>query len=248
MLELNDVSAAYGGGAPVISGITLTVAEGQICAILGANGAGKSTLLRAIMGLLPRVTGEIRGPGGQLLSALPTFQVARHGVAYVPEGRGILYSLDVRENLLLGANLLRQAGPDALEESVERVLQLFPILRERLRQRAGSLSGGQQQMLALGRALLARPSLLLLDEPSLGLAPLIRCEIGVVLNRVREQEGVSIVLVEQDIKTAQACASRALVLRQGRLVDELRLEELAASERLRHAYLGIGKVHASEVH
>jgi branched-chain amino acid transport system ATP-binding protein len=246
VLELNNVSASYGRGAPAISGITLAVGEGQICAVLGANGAGKSTLLRAIMGLLPRVSGEIRGPGGRLLSGLPTFQVARHGVAYVPEGRGILYSLDVRENLLLGATRLQHGAPGVLEERTDRILKLFPILRERLGQRAGSLSGGQQQMLALARALLAQPRLLLLDEPSLGLAPLVRREIGVVLNRVRDEEGISIVLVEQDIKTAQACASRALVLRQGRLVDELQVADIAASERLRHAYLGIGKVHAGE--
>jgi branched-chain amino acid transport system ATP-binding protein len=244
VIALNNVSGSYMKGSTVISGISLQVGEAETCAILGANGAGKSTLLRAIMGLLPHLSGTIEGPGHTQLHRLRTYEIARIGVAYVPEGRGILYSLDVRENLLLGTTALRARGGQDVDERLERVLALFPILRERLRQRAGSLSGGQQQMLAIGRALVSAPSLLLLDEPSLGLAPLVRQEIAEVLNRIREEERISILLVEQDIKLAQACVSRALILRRGQLVDELPIAELADSEKLRHAYLGLGKLPA----
>lgn len=244
MIALNDVSGSYTGGSTVISGISLQVGQAETCAILGANGAGKSTLLRAIMGLLPHLSGVIEGPSHTPLQRIRTYEIARLGVAYVPEGRGILYSLDVRENLLLGTTAMRGRGRNDADERLERVLALFPILRERLQQRAGSLSGGQQQMLAIGRALVSAPSVLLLDEPSLGLAPLVRQEIAEVLNRVREEERISILLVEQDIKLAQACASRALILRQGKLVDELPIAELADSERLRRAYLGLGNVSA----
>ena len=244
MIELRNVSASYAGGAPVIADISLRVDVAEICAILGANGAGKSTLLRAIMGLLPHVSGRIVGPGGKALQGLPTYRIAREGVAYVPEGRGILYSLDVRENLLVGATPLLARDRDALSDRLARVLDLFPILRERLDQRAGSLSGGQQQMLAIARALISAPRVLLLDEPSLGLAPLVKREIADLLARIRATERVAILLVEQDIKTAQRCVGRAMILRQGRIVDELSLEALADSERLRHAYLGMGKMPA----
>ena len=244
MIELRNVSASYAGGAPVIADISLRVDEAEICAILGANGAGKSTLLRAIMGLLPHVSGSVTGPGGRALERLPTWRIAREGVAYVPEGRGILYSLDVRENLLVGTTALRARGDDGWAERLERVLALFPFLRERMSQRAGSLSGGQQQMLAIARALVSGPRVLLLDEPSLGLAPLVKREMAEVLARIRDTERIAILLVEQDIKTAQRCVGRAMILRQGRIVDELSLEALADSERLRHAYLGIGRVPA----
>ena len=244
MIELSKVSGSYAGGSPVIADISIRVEEAEICAILGANGAGKSTLLRAIMGLLPHVTGSITGPGGMPLDHLPTYRIARAGVAYVPEGRGILYSLDVRENLLVGATPLLARDPSRLTDRLARVLELFPILRERMDQRAGSLSGGQQQMLAIARALLSEPRVMLLDEPSLGLAPLVKHEIANVLSRIRESERVAILLVEQDIKTAQRCVGRAMILRQGRIVDELSLEALADSERLRHAYLGMGRLTA----
>ena len=240
MIELRNVSASYTGGAPVIADISLRVDEAEICAILGANGAGKSTLLRAIMNLLPHVRGRVIGPGGRSLDGLPTYRIAREGIAYVPEGRGILYSLDVRENLLVGATASLARGGGGLRERLERVLELFPILRERMGQRAGSLSGGQQQMLAIARALVSAPRVLLLDEPSLGLAPIVKREMAQVLSRIRATERIAILLVEQDIRTAQACVGRAMILRQGRIVDELSLEALADSERLRHAYLGIG--------
>jgi len=238
------VSASYTGGFPVVSDISLRVEEGEICAILGANGAGKSTLLRAIMGLLPHVSGSIIGPDGGQLRHLPTYRIARQRIAYVPEGRGILYSLDVRENLLVGATSLMSRNPERVPERLARVLGLFPILRERMDQRAGSLSGGQQQMLAIARALISEPRVMLLDEPSLGLAPLVKREIADLLTRIRQSERMTILLVEQDIKTAQRCVGRAMILRQGRIVDELSLDALADSERLRHAYLGMGRVPA----
>jgi branched-chain amino acid transport system ATP-binding protein len=244
MIELRNVSASYIGGAPVIADISLRVEEAEICAILGANGAGKSTLLRAIMGLLPHVSGSVLGPGGRPLDRLPTYKIAREGLAYVPEGRGILYSLDVRENLLVGATALRARGGTGSSGRLERVFELFPILRERMDQRAGSLSGGQQQMLAIARALVSGPRVLLLDEPSLGLAPLVKREMAEVLTRIRDSERIAILLVEQDIKTAQRCVGRAMILRQGRIVDDLSLDALADSERLRHAYLGLGRMPA----
>jgi len=248
LLELKDVSASYTGGVRVLSGVSLRVEAGHVCAILGANGAGKSTLLRAVMGLLPHVSGEIIGPEGRKISGSRTFEIARQGIAYVPEGRGILYSLNVRENLLIGATTLpARERAKALEVRMEKMLQLFPILGQRLAQRAGSLSGGQQQMLAIARAMISDPKVPLLDEPSLGLAPLVKREIADVLNQVRKERDIAIVLVEQDIKMAQACASRALVLRQGQLIDELPIDEIAGSERLRHAYLGIGKLPTSAV-
>jgi branched-chain amino acid transport system ATP-binding protein len=244
VIELRKVSGSYTGGSPVIADISLRVDEAEICAILGANGAGKSTLLRAIMGLLPHVSGSIIGPGGKTLDHLPTYRIARERIAYVPEGRGILYSLDVRENLLVGATPLlardrgrrcrsSRAGPRAVSHPARTH---GPA--------AGSLSGGQQQMLAIARALVSEPRVMLLDEPSLGLAPLVKLEVANLLTRIRESERITILLVEQDIKTAQRCVGRAMILRQGRIVDELSLEALADSERLRHAYLGMGKLPA----
>jgi branched-chain amino acid transport system ATP-binding protein len=244
VIELRNVSGSYTGGSPVIADVSLRLEEAEICAILGANGAGKSTLLRAIMGLLPHVSGSIVGPGGKAIDRLPTYRIAREGIAYVPEGRGILYSLDVRENLLVGATPLLARDPTRLASRLARVLELFPILRERSDQRAGSLSGGQQQMLAIARALVSEPRVMLLDEPSLGLAPLVKRDIAELLTHIRETERIAILLVEQDIKTAQRCVGRAMILRQGRIVDELSIEALADSERLRHAYLGMGKMPA----
>jgi branched-chain amino acid transport system ATP-binding protein len=244
VIELRNVSGSYAGGSPVIAGISLRVDEGEICAILGANGAGKSTLLRAIMGLLPHCSGSVVGPGGKPLDHLPTYRIAREGIAYVPEGRGILYSLDVRENLLVGATWLLARDPGRVNDRMRSVLDLFPMLRQRMDQRAGSLSGGQQQMLAIARALVSAPRVLLLDEPSLGLAPLVKREIADLLTRIKATERIAILLVEQDIKMAQRCVGRGLILRQGRIVDELSLEALADSERLRHAYLGLGRLPA----
>lgn len=237
MLALENVSASYGDGN-VIEAITLRVNAGEICVILGANGAGKTTILRAVMGYLPSVAGSITGPDNVAIKGLPTHRIARLGVAYVPEGRGILYSLTVRENLLVGAMPGRAGGTMPLAARMESVLQKFPILRERLAQDAGLLSGGQQQMLAIGRALVSAPRVLLLDEPSLGLAPLVRREIADILVTIKRTRGPAVLLVEQDVKLAQRCADFALVLRRGRLIKRLEISELEDREGLRNAYLG----------
>jgi branched-chain amino acid transport system ATP-binding protein len=236
MLALENVRASYGHGN-VVEAISLRVSAGEICAILGANGAGKTTILRAIMGYLPAVDGSITGPDNVQLRGMPTHEIARLGVAYVPEGRGILYSLTVRENLLVGAMPAR-AGAAPLAERMEAVLQKFPMLRARLDQDAGLLSGGQQQMLAIGRALISAPRVLLLDEPSLGLAPLVRREIAETLVTIKRDRGPAVLLVEQDVKLAQRCADFALVLRRGQLIRRLEVAELADREGLRKAYLG----------
>src|SRR5207253_941592 len=157
------------------------------------------------------------------LDHLPTYRIAREGIAYVPEGRGILYALNVRENLLVGATRLLTRERRRVDDRLASVLELFPILRERMDQRAGSLSGGQQQMLAIARALVSTPRVLLLDEPSLGLAPLVKREIADLLTRIRTSERIAILLVEQDIKMAQRCVGRCLILRQGRIADDLSL-------------------------
>ncbi|MBM3518475.1 MAG: ABC transporter ATP-binding protein [Alphaproteobacteria bacterium] len=235
MLALENVSASYGYGK-VIEGISLRVNAGEICAILGANGAGKTSILRAIMGFLPSVTGSITGPDGVRIDGLPTHQIARAGVGYVPEGRGILYSLTVRDNLLVGA--MREGRAASLDARMESVLRKFPILRERLDQDAGLLSGGQQQMLAIARALISAPRVLLLDEPSLGLAPLIRRDIAETLVTIKRDRGPAVLLVEQDVKVAQRSADFALVLRRGRLIKRLDASGLVDREGLRNAYLG----------
>ena len=235
MLALENVSASYGYGK-VIEGISLRVNAGEICAILGANGAGKTSILRAIMGYLPSVTGSITGPDGVRIGGLPTHQIARAGVGYVPEGRGILYSLTVRDNLLVGA--MREGRAASLDARMETVLQKFPILRERLDQDAGLLSGGQQQMLAIARALISVPRVLLLDEPSLGLAPLVRREIAETLVTIKRDRGPAVLLVEQDVKMAQRSADFALVLRRGRVIKRLDASGLVDREGLRNAYLG----------
>ena len=241
MLSVDTLTASY-GRAPVLRGISLHVEPGEVCAILGANGAGKTTLLRAIMGLLPvKPQGRIEGPAGLQLTGMPTFRIARGGVAYVPEGRGILNSLTVLENLQLGEALLRRRDPSARTGmAVDAVLDRFPMLRDKRGIHAGLLSGGQQQMLAIGRALLPGPKVLLLDEPSLGLAPLIRGEIAALLREVADAERVAILAAEQDITLAQRCANRAYVLRQGSIVCELAGSGLHDRNALRRLYLAPG--------
>ena len=237
MLALDGVSGSYGTGK-VIDAISLRVNAGQVCAILGANGAGKTTVLRAVMGYLPSVAGSITGPDGIQISGLPTHRIARLGVAYVPEGRGILYSLTVRENLLVGAMAASARRTADLADRMEGVLQPFPMLRERLDQSAGLLSGGQQQMLAIARALISAPRVLLMDEPSLGLAPLVRREISNTLLAIKRSHGLAVLLVEQDVRFAQRCADFALVLRRGQVIKRLEVSELENREALRDAYIG----------
>jgi branched-chain amino acid transport system ATP-binding protein len=231
LLELRDVEARY-GPVQALRGVTLDVAEGEIVAVLGANGAGKTTTLRAVSGTVRR-SGEIVFDGKPLRGGPES--VAKSGVAHVPEGRGTFTDLTVLENLRLGAYTRRDRGVKA---DIERVTGYFPWVAERGDQRAGTLSGGEQQMLALGRALMGRPRLLLLDEPSLGLAPLIVREIFRIVRELNEKEGLTVLVVEQDARIALATASRAYVLEVGHVAVSGSAEELEADEAVRRSYLG----------
>ncbi|MCK2213804.1 ABC transporter ATP-binding protein [Actinomadura sp. ATCC 31491] len=232
-LEVTDLVAGY-GDARVLHGVTLSVAEGEICAILGPNGAGKTTLLRALSGMV-RARGAVR-LGGTSLTGRPPDAVARLGVAHVPEGRGTFMPLTVEENLRLGAFTRR--GRRAAEEDLERVCGYFPPLRDRLGQVAGSLSGGEQQMLALGRALMLRPRVLLLDEPSLGLAPLVTRELFRIVQAINEEERTTVVVVEQNAHLALGVARQAHVLETGRIVLSGTAEQIRADEQVAQSYLG----------
>ena len=229
LLELRDVEARY-GPVKALQGVSLDVGEKDFVAVLGANGAGKTTTLRAVSGTVRR-SGEVRFAGKKVRTPEGA---ARAGVAHVPEGRGTFAELSVWENLRLGA-YTRRAN---LNEDAARVFGFFPRLQERRDQQAGTLSGGEQQMLALGRALMARPRLLLLDEPSLGLAPLVVKEIFETLVKLNEDEGTAVLVVEQNANIALASASRAYVLEVGRVVVEGASDELRANESVRRSYLG----------
>lgn len=231
MLELTGVVTTY-GSIEALKGITLSVPEGGIVSLIGANGAGKSTTLMTISGVLRPVGGKIRFRG-ELISGLKPHDIAARGIAHVPEGRRIFPRLSVRENLEMGAFLRSASSNDW-----DRVFALFPVLKERLGQPGGTLSGGEQQMLAFGRALMARPSLILLDEPSLGLAPIL---VSKVFRMIREinQRGLAVLLVEQNAKAALSLASRAYVLETGRIVASGPSADLANDPAVQEAYLGI---------
>jgi len=229
LLELNDVSARY-GQIVALQGVTLTVGEGEIVALLGANGAGKTTTLRAVSGTVRR-SGEIILAGRRLARTGPE-AVARAGIAHVPEGRGIFAELTVWENLRMGA-YMRRGRID-----FNTVLDYFPWLESRRNQQAGTLSGGEQQMLALARAFLQRPRLLMLDEPSLGLAPLVTREVFRVVADLNEKEGLAVLVVEQNAAIALAVAARAYVLETGSLALSGTADELKADDAVRSAYLG----------
>jgi branched-chain amino acid transport system ATP-binding protein len=228
LLELSDVTARY-GQVVALHGVSLTVDDGEIVALLGANGAGKSTTLRAVSGTVRR-TGDVVLGGKRLGRATPE-AVARSGVAHVPEGRGIFAELTVWENLRMGGYMLRR--PDFAS-----VLGYFPWLEERRNQQAGTLSGGEQQMLALARAFLSRPRLLMLDEPSLGLAPLITREVFRVVTELNQKEGVAVLVVEQNAAVALAAAQRGYVLETGRVAVAGSAAELKSNAAVRTAYLG----------
>jgi branched-chain amino acid transport system ATP-binding protein len=230
LLELRNVEARY-GPVKALHGVSLTVGGGELVAVLGANGAGKTTTLRAISGTVRR-TGDVVF-GGKALPRRPE-ATAKAGIAHVPEGRGTFSDLTVWENLRLGAYTRR----GAIKDDARRVFGFFPRLEERRHQQAGTLSGGEQQMLALGRAMMARPKLLLLDEPSLGLAPLIVKEIFEALERMKGQDGMSVLVVEQNAHLALAHAARAYVLEVGTVVVEGTSDELRANESVRKSYLG----------
>ena len=232
LLEVRDLTAAY-GRMEVLHGVSLRVARGEMAVIIGANGAGKSTTLRAVAGLVGATRGAIRWEGRELVGRA-AHRTARDGIALVPEGRLIFPDQSVLDNLRLGAYGRRDGG---VAEDIERQLDRFPILRERRRQPAGTLSGGEQQMLAIARSLMARPRLLLLDEPSLGLAPRLVDEVFAALARLRE-EGLTLLVVEQLAEAALAIADRGYVLERGRIVLAAPARELLRDERVARAYLG----------
>lgn len=236
MLEVQEISTYY-GNIQALKGVSIQVNQGEIVSLIGANGAGKSTLLNSVSGIVPSKRGVIL-LDGQEITHLPAETIVSLGVSQVPERRQVFSSLTVPDNLLLGAYLrLRRGEKKAVYEDREYVYTLFPILRERQRQLAGTLSGGEQQMLAIGRGLMARPKVLLLDEPSLGLAPLLVKEIFQVLLRLRS-EGTTILLVEQNARTALDVSNRAYVLETGRIVLQGTPKELISNQEVQKAYLG----------
>ena len=236
MLEVAGLSVAYGKHRAV-DGVGLSVAAGEIVVILGANGSGKTSLLKAIAGIQPAAPGARITLGGRDLGRLGAHAVVEAGLALVPEGRGIFGELTVRENLSLGAFARRARAREA--ENLRRVLALFPRLAERMRQAARTMSGGEQQMVAIGRALMAAPEILLLDEPSLGLSPLLCGELFQALTRVR-QAGIGVLLVEQNARRSLAIADRGYLIENGRIVGEGGAAALQNDPAVRRAYLGVG--------
>ncbi|HKE97732.1 MAG TPA: ABC transporter ATP-binding protein [Actinomycetes bacterium] len=232
LLDVKDIHVFY-GNIEAVKGLSFHVGAGEIVTLIGANGAGKTTTLRTVSGLLRPAEGAIFYEGRRV-DLLPAHEVVKQGVAQAPEGRRIFPRMSVRENLDMGAFIRRDADQ---AKDMERVFELFPILRERSRQAAGTLSGGEQQMLAMGRALMARPKLLLLDEPSMGLAPLLVDRIFQTIREINEQ-GVTILLVEQNAAQALALASRGYVIETGRIVLEDDARALLTNEQVRKAYLG----------
>ncbi len=233
MLEIKDINVYY-GAIHAIKGISLEVNEGEIVTLIGANGAGKSTTLRTISGLLKPKTGEINFCGKNI-SGLPAHQIVHEGISQVPEGRRIFAEMTVMENLELGAFI--RNDKEEISKDLQMVFGRFPRLEERKLQLAGTLSGGEQQMLAMGRALMSRPKLLLLDEPSMGLAPLLIREIFSIIEDINKT-GTTVLLVEQNANMALSIANRAYVLETGRITISGDAAKLAASEDIRKAYLG----------
>jgi branched-chain amino acid transport system ATP-binding protein len=231
MLELHDLIVER-GSAMVLRGVSLTVHPGEIVALLGSNGVGKTTTLWTISGLLPAKRGSITFEGAPITRSTPA-AIVRAGIAHIPEGRQVFPALTVRENLELGAYV----RPRGWDDDLERVLDLFPMLRRDLQRRAGSLSGGQQQMLAIGRGLMSRPKLLMLDEPSIGLAPVVVSAMAEALVAIRAQAAV--LLVEQNVGMALSVADRGYVMSGGRIVLEGSAAELSHNQSVRQAYLGI---------
>jgi branched-chain amino acid transport system ATP-binding protein len=234
VLELSGVTAGY-GAFTALWDVSLRVATGEAVAVVGPNGAGKTTLLRVISGLIAPRTGRVTFEGTEL-GGRPAYEVVAHGIAHVPEGRRLFPQLTVAENLKMGAFL--PAARAHFRESVERVYALFPVLAERRLQRAGSLSGGEQQMLAVGRALMSRPKLILFDEPSMGLAPVMVLRLFDLISRVREV-GFTILIVEQNVRQVLKLVDRAYLLEVGRIKIEGRAADLAEQDFVRQAYVGM---------
>ena len=234
MLKLKDIHSHY-GQIHALKGVSLEVQEGSICCLIGANGAGKSTTLMSISGIQRLTSGEIEFQGKPINDRAPE-EIVRRGIVQVPEGRRIFPLLTVQENLSLGAYLRRDKAE--VEEALQRAFALFPILEERRKQVGGTLSGGEQQMLAIARALMSAPRLLLLDEPSLGLAPLIVEHIMAIIRQIREQQGVTILLVEQNAQAALELADYGYVIETGRVVLRDEARALLENPKVREAYLG----------
>ena len=236
LLDVRDVHVVYGAGVRALRGVSLRVEPGEVVALIGANGAGKTTLLKAIAGLVETQAGEVTFDG-QRISAVDAADRVKRGVALVPEGRRLFSRLSVAENLTLGS----YGNRDRVyrREMLERVETLFPVLRERARQRAGTLSGGEAQMLAIARALMSRPRFLMLDEPSLGIMPRLVDQVMDSLRRLHEREGLTMFLVEQNVPAALDLADRGYVLQTGRVVLEGSSDELRGSDLVRKAYLGM---------
>jgi len=233
VLDLSGVTAGY-GDVQVLWGITLSIDEGEIVTLVGANGAGKTTTLKTVSGVVAATGGQILFDG-QRIDRLPSHQIAIRGISHVPEGRRLFPLMTVRENLALGT-ASREARSNR-GASLEHVFSLFPKLKEREAQMAGTLSGGEQQMVAIGRGLMARPRLLMLDEPSLGLAPIVAREMFEIIREVN-REGITVLLVEQNVQQSLKIANRAFVIENGRVVLEGGGEELLDDKRVREAYLG----------
>jgi branched-chain amino acid transport system ATP-binding protein len=233
LLQLEGITAGY-GAFTALWDVSLRVEQGEAVAVVGPNGAGKTTLMRVVSGLIPSRTGRLVFEGADL-TGRKAYDIVAHGIAHVPEGRRIFAGLTVGENLKMGAFLPAARGH--YRESLERVYTLFPVLAERQAQRAGSLSGGEQQMLAVGRALMSRPKLILFDEPSMGLAPVMVLRLFDLIRRVRE-EGYTILVVEQNVRQVLKIVDRAYLLEAGRMKMEGRASELAEQDFVRKAYVG----------
>jgi branched-chain amino acid transport system ATP-binding protein len=234
MLEVDELAVSY-GPVRALHGVTMDAPEGSITAVLGANGAGKTTLLRAVSGLVRPEQGRVVF-GGRDLRGMPVEGIVRLGMSHVPEGRGVITELTVEENLSLGAQWRRDRAWQA--EGLDEVYTLFPSLADRRGRLGSTLSGGERQMLAIGRALMSRPRLLLLDEPSLGLAPRVVAQLMGILAGLRARTGLTVVLVEQNARSALSIADRVVVLNLGSVAVRGDAAELSGNERLRHAYLG----------
>lgn len=234
MLEIKNIDVFY-GDLQVIWDVSFSVSEGEVVALIGANGAGKSTILRTISGLVPLKSGEIVFDG-QAVNRLPAHSLIDLGLVHVPEARRLFPEMTVEENLDIGA--LKGEAKKNRKSGKDKIFDLFPRLAERRRQLSGTLSGGEQQMLAIGRGLMSRPKLMMLDEPSLGLAPILVKEVFRVINQVRS-EGMTILIVEQNVKQTLAAADRAYVLENGKLVMQGSAKELADDEHVKAAYLGV---------
>jgi branched-chain amino acid transport system ATP-binding protein len=235
LLALEGLKVAY-GGIQAVKGIDLTVGDGELVCLIGANGAGKTTTLKGVTGLQPVSGGTVRY-GGEDVTGMRAFELVRRGLAMVPEGRGVFGGLTIEENLAMGA--YTRSDKDGIRADVERVFTLFPRLKERRRQTAGTLSGGEQQMLAMGRAMMSRPRMLLLDEPSMGLAPLMVQKVFETVLAV-SSEGVTILLIEQNAKLALEVSHRGYVMESGEITLSGDAKSLLHDDKVRAAYLGVG--------